>query len=137
MKSIRPENKKTDAREYISSARERLRSSKILLDAESYGDSVSRSFYAFLDAATAALITKDLMPRSHAGVIDLFSLHFIKPEIVEKKYIRWFKGIKKNREEADYRHKRRFSKEEAQEALEEAGEFVGVIEKLLPGLLKE
>jgi len=39
--------------------------------------------------------------------------------------------IERARLEADYEHKRKFTKAEAKEALKEAKEFVEVIEKLL------
>lgn len=56
--------------------------------------------------------------------------------MVEKKYGRWFKRALKERREADYKHDRIFTKEDAQEAFDEAGEFVKIIEKLIPDLLK-
>jgi uncharacterized protein (UPF0332 family) len=135
MEKIKSENKRVNGKDYLKAARERLKSAEVLLKAGSYGDSVSRSYYAFLDAATAALLTKNLIPRSHAGAITLFSLHFIKSGIMEKKYATWFKRIKKDREEADYKHKKKFSRKDAGEILKEAEEFVGIIRKLLPKLL--
>jgi len=61
---------------------ERLRTAEAALQIGSYRDSISRSYYAFLDTATAALITKDLVPQSHAGAIRLFGLHFVKSGII-------------------------------------------------------
>jgi uncharacterized protein (UPF0332 family) len=128
-------NKSLNGRDYIESAKERLKSAKVLLEPDSYPDSVSRSYYAFLDVATAALITKDLFYKSHAGAIDLFSMHFIKTNLVDTKYIKWFKRIKKDREDADYKYKKKFTKEDAQEAYQEAVEFVKMIEELFYKIL--
>jgi len=126
----------TNGKDYLASAKERLKEAEILKGAKSFAGSVSRSYYAFLDAATAALITKDLFPKSHTGAIDLFSLHFIKPGLVETKYIKWFKRIKKYREDADYKHRIPFTSEDAEEVYREAEEFVGMVEELFPKLVK-
>ncbi|MDI6792833.1 MAG: HEPN domain-containing protein [bacterium] len=136
MEGSRDRNKSLNGKDYLKSARQKLRSAKVLLDTGNYGDSISRSYYAFLDAATTGLITKDLLPKSHTGAIDLFSLHFIKTNLVETKYIKWFKRIKKDREDADYKHKREFTKEDAEETYYEAEEFVRMIEELFSELLK-
>ena len=127
----KPENKKLLTKDYLKTAQERLRTAEAALQIGSYRDSISRSYYAFLDAATAALITKDLIPQSHTGAIRLFGLHFVKSGIIPLKYGRWFNMIERARLEADYEHKRKFAKAEAKEALKEAKEFVKVIEKLL------
>lgn len=111
-------------------AKERLESAEILLKINNFSDSISRSYYAFLDAATAALISKNIAPQSHAGAIALFGKYFVKTKIVPEKYGRWFNKIQKARLEADYRHIKKFTKEEAEEALVEAQEFVKIIEKL-------
>jgi hypothetical protein len=122
---------------FLEGARQRLRSAEVLLREGLYRDSVSRAFYAFLDAADGALATKRIAPKSHSGTVDLFSMHFIKNELVDRKYGRWFKRIRKARLEADYSHERIFTEQEAAIALNQATEFVAAIEKLLPTLLAE
>lgn len=108
---------------HIKKAEERLVSARTLLDIGNFEDSISRSYYAILDSATACLIKKDIVPHSHAGAIKLFSLHYIKPDIVEQKYQRQFAKIEKARIEADYTHLRTFTREEAAEILGEANQF--------------
>jgi uncharacterized protein (UPF0332 family)/predicted nucleotidyltransferase len=125
------------ARGFLDSARERLRSAALLLDGGLYRDSVSRAYYAFLDAADGALAARRITPKSHAGTISLFGLHFIKTGLVDEKYSAWFKKIYKARLDADYKRDRVFTEEEAKEALEQATEFVEMIEKLLPSLREE
>ena len=122
------------ARGFLDSARERLRSTALLLDGGLYRDSVSRAYYAFLDAADGALAARRITPKSHAGTISLFGLHFIKAGLLDEKYSVWFKKIYKARLDADYKRDRVFTEEEAREALEQATEFVETVEKLLPSL---
>lgn len=122
------------ARDFLDSAKRRLHSTTVLIEAGEYRDSVSRAYYAFLDAADGALAARRITPKSHAGTISLFGLHFIKAGLVDEKYSAWFKKIYKDRLEADYNRGRVFTEEEAREALEQATEFVETIEKLLPSL---
>ncbi len=105
-------------------AAERLESAETLFNIGNYEDAVSRAYYAVLDAATACLIKKDVVPHSHAGAIKLFNLHYIKPGLVDRKYQRQFARIEKARIEADYTHVREFTREEVQEIMSESHEFV-------------
>ncbi|MEW6556390.1 MAG: HEPN domain-containing protein [Elusimicrobiota bacterium] len=132
---IRKENKVANSNHYLNSAQVRLEESKTLLNTGLYGGSISRSYYAMLDAATAALLAKNIICQSHAGVIDKFSLYFIKPGIIDKKHIRLFKNIKKYREDADYKHKIISTKEVAEKSLSVAEEFVNLIKEFIPKLL--
>lgn len=124
------------AQGFIESAHRRLRAAKLMQENALFGEAMSRIFYAFLDAADAALAARSIRTKSYAGTIDLFSLHFIKPGLVDAKYSNWFKQARKFRLEADYERKRDFTPEQVNEAIDQAKEFVGVIESLLPSLLE-
>jgi uncharacterized protein (UPF0332 family) len=126
-----PENASELISRYMAKAEERLESAVALLDIGNFGDSISRSYYAILDAATACLIKKDIVPRSHSGAIRMFSLHYIKPGFADKKYQRYFAGIERLRLDADYKHERTFTAEEAKETYERAWEFVDQARRLL------
>ena len=99
--NFQPKNAKHLIDVHMKKAHERLESAKALFDIGNFEDSISRSYYAILDAATACLIKVDVVPRSHSGAIKLFSLHYIKPAIVDQKYQRQFARIEKARIEAD------------------------------------
>lgn len=129
--NFKPENATHLIDLHLTKAKERLESAEALLRIGNFEDSISRAYYAILDAATACLIQKDLVPHSHAGAIKLFSLHYIKPGIVEKKYQRQFARIEKARIEADYTHLREFSREETAAILAEAHDFFEMAQKLL------
>jgi len=137
MEKPRAENIEKNGRSYLTSAEERLKEARILQNEASYAGSISRSYYAFLDAATACLLTKGLIPRSHTGAIELLSLHFIKKGDLDKKYVQWFKKIKKDREEADYKHGKTFTRKEAEETLKQAREFVSEIGRDFPKIGKK
>jgi uncharacterized protein (UPF0332 family)/predicted nucleotidyltransferase len=124
------------AQGFIESAHGRLRSARALRKIGEYGNAMSLVYYAFLDAADAALAARTIRTKSHAGTISLFGLHFIRPGLVEAKYSGWFKRAYKFRLEADYERKQDFTLEQVNEAIDQAMEFVEVIENLLPSLLE-
>lgn len=113
----------------IKSADGRIKSAKVLLKEQQYRDAISRSYYAFLDAAKALLLTKGKTAKTHEGVLSLFGLEFGKSGEVSKELFRFYKRVKKAREEADYEFLRKFSKSETEEAIEMAEKFVSFIEK--------
>lgn len=129
--NYKPENVKALIESYLAEAAERLESANALIKIGNFKDSISRSYYAILDAATACLIKKDILPKSHSGAIKLFSMHYIKTGKVDAKYQMQFARIEKARLEADYTHTRRFTKEEAIEIYHEADQFIQMATKIL------
>ncbi|MBU2635389.1 HEPN domain-containing protein [Patescibacteria group bacterium] len=113
----------------IESAEGRIKSAKVLLKEQQYRDAISRSYYAFLDAAKALLLTKGKTAKTHEGVLSLFGLEFGKSGEVPKELFRFYKRVKKDREEADYEFLRKFSKSETEEAIKMAEKFVSFIGK--------
>ncbi len=126
--NFKPNNTAELVTRYLKSARERLESADVLLSIGNHEDAISRAYYAILDAASAFLITKDVIPKSHSGAIKLFSLHFIKTGEVDQKYQKQFARIEKARIEADYTHLRTFERDEASAICKEAEEFVHMAE---------
>lgn len=68
----------------IQKAERYLKSAELLLADGDYESSVSRTYYAMLYCAQAALLTKQLSFSSHKGVISLFGEYFIKTGIFSK-----------------------------------------------------
>lgn len=80
---------------HLSSAQERIESAKALLKEKNYRDAVSRAYYAFLDGARAALLTRGKVAKSHSGVLALFGLEFGKTKEIPDHLFRFYKRIKK------------------------------------------
>jgi uncharacterized protein (UPF0332 family)/predicted nucleotidyltransferase len=125
------------SQEFFESAQRRLHAADALIKSEDYRDSISRSYYAVLDAADAALIAKGFTPRSHEGSLTLFGVHFIKKGLVDKEFGGLFHRMSEARKKADYNRLVTFSKDDAEYWFNLAKQFVGTIEKLLPTLLAE
>lgn len=134
---VNPTDKPTVSRMFIESARKRLHSAQVLIDAGEYRDSISRSYYAVLDAADAALIIKGITPHSHEGTLMLFGVHFVKKGLVQKDFGALFKRMRKARQQADYNRQVVFTKDDAEYWFALAREFVETIESSLPKWLEE
>lgn len=128
MKVIKPENREKQFEKLIQRARERVEEAKILFERSHYNGAISRAYYAFFEAGHAALITKGISPKTHAGIITLFSKYFVKPERIPARFIKLFKQAKEAREEADYILMKEFTKEEAKRIIDAAEDFIRKIE---------
>jgi len=65
----------------LKRAKKYLESAELLLEAEDYESSVSRTSYAMVFSAQATLLKTNLSFSSHRGVISAFGEHFIKTGI--------------------------------------------------------
>lgn len=124
---IPPEKRKQQFKILIKRARERIREAEILLEKKHYNGAISRAYYGFFEAGHAALITKGITAKTHAGIIMLFSLHFVKNRKIPVKFIRFFKKAQESREEADYHFLREFTREEAQTTIDTAKQFIKTV----------
>ncbi len=134
--TVNPIETKRFVKDYIDAAKERLVSAQLLLKGRNYRDSVSRSYYACLDAADAALIASGVVPKSHKGTLSLFSEKLIKTKLVDERYKDVFETLQKARLSADYERGAHVTQAAAADALMQAQAFVTMIEQFLPTLLK-
>lgn len=71
---------------HLEEAEEKLNSARLLLESGYFKDAVSRAYYCMYNAARALLLTKDISPRTHKGLIAKFGEEFIKMEEEAKSY---------------------------------------------------
>ncbi len=129
-------------RKYLSSlqieeGKRTLQSARLVLADGDFRRPVSMAFFIYEHAMRAALIAKDIVPKSHAGTASLFGFHFVKTGLVPKKFGVHFDRMVKNRIEADYKPEIPFDREDAERALERAEELLSIVENLVPKLLAE
>lgn len=108
-----------------------LDAAKLLFKKGLYEDSVSRSYYTMFHAARALLLTKDIRPTSHAGVVSLFGLHFVKDGLIERDYARMISQGLDLREDGDYGVYTDVTKTRALEILSDAEKFFIKIKEVL------
>lgn len=115
----------------LSSAKEKLNSAKVLLEAGLYKDSVGRSYYAIFSAIRAVLAVRQVDFSKHAGVIAYFQKEFIKTEVFDKKYSKYLQQAFQIRNSCDYDDFFIVSKLDAEEQYIRATEMLTVIEEYI------
>lgn len=112
----------------LSSAKERLESARLLLDAGQYKDSIGRSYYAIFTAVRAVLARDQVDFSKHAGVIAYFQREYIKSAIFDIKYSKILQWAFQIRNNCDYDDFFIVSKEDATEQYKNAVDMVQAIE---------
>ena len=112
-------------------AKKALLAAKTLLENQLYEDCVSRSYYAVLHAAKAALATKDIEPESHNAVKRMFGLHLIKTGEIEKDFAKILTAEQEDRAIGDYNIYIEIEQDRALKRVRDAEKFVERIEKYL------
>ena len=131
-------NNKTELALYrMDMAKERLESAKLLLDNNSYKDSIGRSYYAIFTSARALLALDGEDFARHAGVISYFQRTYIKSGIFEVKFSRYISEAFQIRNNTDYADFNIVSREDAEEQYQRAVEFYEMIYAYLQNRIQE
>lgn len=125
------DNKKELMRYRLEGAREKLDSSKLLLENGNYKDSIGRSYYAMFSAVRAILALDGVDYSKHAGVIAYFQKEYVKAGKFDTCYSKYLSQAFQVRNQADYEDFYIVSQKDATEQYEKADEFVKVIESYL------
>jgi len=124
--------KKELIRYRLDSAQEMLRDARVLK--ENGGSPVSivnRAYYSVFYAALALLVTEDVEPNKHAGVLAKFDELFVRQGIFPKEMSRILHHAFDMRQAGDYQKSRVITEEQAVDVLYSAEEFVDAIAKKL------
>ena len=115
----------------FSQAEETVTAAKELLANGHYKDSVNRSYYAMFYCALGLLASRTLGSSKHSGVIALFNRHFVKPGLISVDMGKFYSRMFDNRLESDYADWVEVEKQDIQEELVHAEEFVNAIIALI------
>ena len=118
----------------IEEAESKLRAAKILFENGEYGDAISRAYYSMHYSARALLSLKNIYPRTHKGVIAQLGLEFVKEGFIEDYYLKAMSTARESREMADYGIGYNFTKEEAEQIIEDADRFIERVKKAIEDL---
>lgn len=117
----------------LDRAKKALKSAEVLLNQKLLEDSISRSYYAVLHAAKAALLSKGISVDSHDAVKKLFGLHLIKSGEIDKQYGMILREEQDDRLLADYNVRFMPEEERVFRRIEDARDFIFTIEQFLKG----
>jgi uncharacterized protein (UPF0332 family) len=115
----------------LSRAKETFNEVKLHIESELWNTAINRLYYACYHAVIALLIDNKIEAQSHAGVRQMFGLHFIKTGILEKSLGKLFSELYDLRQTSDYADFIDFTKDEVLDIMPEADKFIHEIEKLL------
>ncbi len=121
-----------ELQDFISKAERFLKSAEHLFAVGDYDSCASRCYYAMFFMAEAALMLKGLSASSsHRGLIGLFGKHFVQAGIFEPELGRALRRAYDVRLTGDYAVGITVSREEAEDLLKAAHEFVGKVQAYL------
>ena len=110
---------------FINKAETKLRNSKILFENGGYADSVGLAYYSMLLCAKALLLKKGCnMPKTHKGIIHLFSLKYVHEDEFKYNTYKYLANTQSEREIADYEAIDHITKEIANKIINESEEFL-------------
>ena len=117
---------------FIDKAETKLKHSKLLFDVGGYADSVSLSYYAMFLCAKALLVKKNCeIPKTHQGLIQLFSLKYVHEDEFKYNIYNHLASSQSERESADYGAKDNIDEKIAQRRINHAEEFLNETKKFL------
>ncbi|WP_298537303.1 HEPN domain-containing protein [uncultured Methanobrevibacter sp.] len=108
-----------------------LESSKLLLEAGKYRNSVTLSYYAMFSISRALLLKKGLTPKTHDGVITLIGEKYVLDEGFDRELASRFSRARTIREDASYANYDDFDLDTAKENIWLAEEFINEAKKFL------
>lgn len=115
---------KEEIRDLTEKAGKYLITAQQALNSGDYDSCASRCYYAMFFVAEAVLLTKNLTASSHKGVISLFGEHFVKTNIFERNLGKAITSAYDKRIIGDYGIGFIVTKEQAQDLLKTANDFV-------------
>ena len=112
----------------MRTAKENLRSARILLDAQEYKGANNRAYYAIFQAINAVHAIDGTAYKRHKDAIANFNKNYIKTEVFPREIGRKISEAEEIRHASDYDDFYIASKEEAERQVSVADEFIQLIE---------
>jgi uncharacterized protein (UPF0332 family) len=97
---------------------------------------VNRAYYSVFYAALALLVTVNVEPTKHAGVLAKFDEFFVRQQIFPKEMSRIIHHAFDMRQAGDYQKSKIITEEQADEVLQSAVEFIKNVEVKLSKYIK-
>ena len=125
-----------EIRGFLDKAKRKLAAAEDWLQQGKYFDEIaSRAYYAAFHAAQAMLLSEGLRGDTHQGIVSLFGLYFAKAGKVNPRLGRYLNNLKDDRESGDYDVYSGIERQDAENAVREAREFIVAAESYLAPFL--
>lgn len=125
------DNIKINMAEEMKRGDECIRAANHLVDGHFFNDAVSRAYYAAYHYARALLLTKELEPKSHRGLIQMIGLHFVKTGLLSDTDANHLGHLESFRGLSDYNSSVNFDAAQSKTEIARANEFINACKKLI------
>jgi uncharacterized protein (UPF0332 family) len=123
------ENKDDLIKYRISRAFETLREAELLSKEKFWNAAVNRAFYACYYMVSGLLLKNEINTKTHKGVRQMFTLHFIQTDLISRDWGRFFSNLFDKRQTGDYDDFVVIDKETTEEIIELTKGFLVEIER--------
>lgn len=114
----------------LDKAKNTLSYAKKYIDDTTLDSTVNRIYYAIFYAVIGLLVTKELYSSKHSGVRAIFNKEIVNKGHIEKQWGEFYSDMFKRRQKGDYQDFVKFEKQDVEEWLKKAGEFINKIDEL-------
>ena len=115
----------------LTIARDKLAAARALFAQGFYNDTISKAYYAMFYASKGILLMLGEDPHRHKGVITFFGQKIVRVGLTDSRYGHLLADYERLREQADYKTEFRATKEQAENAIRNAVDFVTEAETIL------
>ena len=115
----------------IARARETFNEVNLHIENKLWNTAINRLYYACYYAVTALLVNNDIKAQTHAGVRQMFGLHFVKSGIVDIELGKFFSELFDMRQTGDYEDYIEFMETDVLDLMKPAEDLITKIEDLL------
>ena len=115
----------------LTKAKSLLAEVPILLENKFNITAINRLYYACYHATRALLLTKNIMPKTHKGVVIMLQKHFVLEKLLDEKYGALYSTLMEERMDDDYSDYLSVDEETIREFTLFANEYIPIIEILI------
>ncbi len=115
----------------LNKAKETLGEIDILIDNNLWNTAVNRLYYACYYAVKALLVKSDIEAETHAGVRQMFGLHFVKTGMIDKETAKIYSDIFDRRLIGDYQDFVEYTRDDVKDLKKPVEKLIRDIEELL------
>lgn len=130
-------NKEASIQLKLAKARNLLAEADVLMQHKFYITVINRLYYSCFHATKALLLTQDLVPKTHSGVITMLHKHFVQDGSFDFEHASFFSRLMQERIEDDYNDFMILDEAEAKEFIEPSKTYITYIEQLVKEYLQK
>lgn len=115
----------------IDKAKSLLAEIDVLMGHEFYATAINRIYYACFHSTKALLLTKDIIPKTHNGVVAMLHKYFVLEGLFDLEKASFFSRLMQERVDDDYSDFTIISKELVEEFFVLSKDYIVYIQKLI------